>query len=211
MLRLDFVRVSFVFLFVFVGVLRAFMSLDLNGYVYDCIPFVGKMSNHLQCLRYGDLIHVKGPKGHVEYFGRGRFQVKKDTRQLSRIGMIAGGSGITPMFQIIQQVANDAQDDLEINLLFANKTCKDILLRDQLERIASNNPNIRIAYTLDKPPEGWKHFSGYITAEMITAILPPPSEDSMIFLCGPPPMVKKACIPSLKELGYQYKKNYFTF
>lgn len=173
--------------------------------------YIGKMSNHLQSLRYGDVIHVKGPKGHVEYLGRGMFKVKKETRQLSRIGMIAGGSGITPMFQIIQQVANDTEDDLEINLLFANKTCQDIILRDLLESIAVRKPNIRVTYTLDKPPKGWKHFCGYITSEMISAVLPPPSEDSMIFLCGPPPMIKKACIPSLKDLGYKYKQNYFAF
>lgn len=172
---------------------------------------MGKMSNHLVSLTYGERIHVKGPKGHVKYHGRGLFTVKKQQRALKRIGMLAGGSGITPMFQILQQIANDPEDNIEVTLLFANKTVQDILLKNLLERIVSRNPNIRVFYTLDKPPKGWNQFCGYISAEMIRQTMPPPSEDSMIFLCGPPPMIKKACIPSLKSLGYQYKAHYYAF
>lgn len=35
--------------------------------------------------------------------------------------MMAGGSGITPMFQIMQQIANDPEDETKVTLLFANK------------------------------------------------------------------------------------------
>ena len=36
--------------------------------------------------------------------------------------MVAGGTGITPMYQIIQAVANDKNDNTELYLLFGNKT-----------------------------------------------------------------------------------------
>ena len=36
--------------------------------------------------------------------------------------MVAGGSGITPMYQIIQAVANNKGDQTELAILFANKT-----------------------------------------------------------------------------------------
>mmetsp|Transcript_8207 Transcript_8207/g.9701 ORF Transcript_8207/g.9701 Transcript_8207/m.9701 type:complete len:170 (+) Transcript_8207:258-767(+) len=169
------------------------------------------MSNHLQSLNIGDTIHMKGPKGHLMYYGAGQFVVKKHIRSLRKIGMIAGGSGITPMFQVIKMVANEAEDDVELTLLFANKTADDIILWQQLEEIAAQRRNFKVTYTLDNPPEDWEYNTGFITKEMIQSNMPPPADDTMILLCGPPPMVKKACLPALKELGYERKKHFFTF
>ena len=61
---------------------------------------------------------------------------------MTEIGMIAGGSGITPMWQIIQDVFQNSQNDkTKIHLLFANKTEGDILLR--LGKIFSEGINDR--------------------------------------------------------------------
>ena len=44
-----------------------------------------------------------------------------------KLGMSSGGTGITPVFQVIQSILlND--DDLEITLLFGNRSEDDILL-----------------------------------------------------------------------------------
>ena len=57
----------------------------------------------------------------------GKFQVKAnkkaipETRVATRVGMIAGGTGITPMFQLIKQIFKDSMDEIEIWLLFANQ------------------------------------------------------------------------------------------
>ena len=40
---------------------------------------------------------------------------------VKRIGMIAGGSGITPMLQIIQEIVKRDDDDTDMSLLFSNK------------------------------------------------------------------------------------------
>ena len=37
---------------------------------------------------------------------------------------------------------------------------------------------------------------------MIEKYMPPPADDSVILLCGPPGLVKQACLPALQELGY---------
>jgi cytochrome-b5 reductase len=57
-------------------------------------------------------------------------------------------------------------------------------------------------FTLDRPNDGWSGSTGFITADMISAHLPPPGDDTLILMCGPPPMVKFACIENLKKLGY---------
>ena len=36
--------------------------------------------------------------------------------------MIAGGSGIAPMYQLINVIAGNKEDKTTVNLLFANKT-----------------------------------------------------------------------------------------
>jgi len=43
-------------------------------------------------------------------------------RKLSRIGMIAAGSGIAPMYQLIQTVADDSLDYTSLSLIYSNRT-----------------------------------------------------------------------------------------
>lgn len=72
--------------------------------------------------------------------------------------MIAGGTGITPMLQIIRQVFKDENDGTELWLLYANQTESDILLRKELEEVqAAHSERFHLHYTLDRPEEGWKY------------------------------------------------------
>lgn len=69
--------------------------------------------------------------------------------------VILGGTGITPMLQLIRQITRDPKDETKVSLLFANQTEEDILLRDELEEVAKNNPDqVKIWYTVDRPTEG---------------------------------------------------------
>ena len=61
-------------------------------------------------------------------------------------------------------------------------------------------------YTLDRPPENWAYSSGFVTKEMLQERMPPPSDRSIILMCGPPPMLKFACNPNLDALGYAKEK-----
>ena len=57
----------------------------------------------------------------------GVFQVKTDkkattdTVMAKKLGMIAGGTGITPMLQLVRAIFKDKTDNSEISLLFANQ------------------------------------------------------------------------------------------
>jgi len=84
--------------------------------------------------------------------------------------MIAGGTGITPMLQVVKAVIRGraAGDKTEIDLIFANVTEQDILLREDLDTLAKEDPGFRVHYVLDRPPEGWTGGVGYVTSEMIT-------------------------------------------
>lgn len=49
---------------------------------------------------------------------------------------------------------------------------------------------------------GWTYSSGFVNDEMIKEHLPPPSDETLILMCGPPPMINFACLPNLDKLGY---------
>ena len=54
----------------------------------------------------------------------------------------------------------------------------------------------------------WKYSKGFINEDMIKANLPEPSDDTIILMCGPPPMVQFACIPNLDKLGYSADRRF---
>jgi cytochrome-b5 reductase len=140
--------------------------------------------------------------------------------------MIAGGTGITPMLQVVKAIIRGraAGDRTEVDLIFANVTEQDILLREDLDALAREDKGFRVHYVLDKPPAGWEGGVGYVTADMLQVCstdgvwgnecianwlpqkyLPKPAEDVKILLCGPPPMVgglKKAA----ESLGFKKAK-----
>lgn len=115
-----------------------------------------------------------------------------------RIGMIAGGSGITPMLQIITEVLKDPGDKTELTLVFGNQSPRDILIRAELDRLAeSSGGQLKVLYVVDRNDTGdasVKHV-GHVTREFLSAVLPAPSPDTLIFVCGPPPMVKALAGP----------------
>lgn len=170
-------------------------------------PDGGKMSQFLNSMKIGDKIDVEGPTGHITYHGKGVFSIEernapRQTRKATKLGMIAGGTGITPMLQLIRAILKDPTDTTEMWLLFANQTEDDIFLRNELEECAKD-ARFHLWYTVDRGSEGWKYSVGFINEEMIKTNLPEPSESTQILMCGPPPMIKFACVPNLEKLGFQ--------
>lgn len=173
--------------------------------VKEQFPDGGKMSQYLDSLTVGvDTVDIKGPFGRVEYMGRGKFEVGKKPLPLkTHLGFMAGGTGITPVLQVIAAVLADPKDTTQLSLIYANQSEDDILTRTQLEALAQAKPQqFKLFYTVDRPTEGWTHGVGFITPEMIQAHLPPPAETTQILMCGPPPMIKFACQANLDKLGY---------
>lgn len=97
------------------------------------------MTKHLESMKIGDMVEICGPKGAMQY----------NTSYAKRIGMIAGGTGITPMYQLIRAICDDGTDSTQISLLYANNTEEDILLRKELDDFAMRFPNkFQVKYVL---------------------------------------------------------------
>lgn len=180
-------------------------------------PEGGKMSQYLESLKINDTIDFRGPSGLLIYKGKGVFAIQSDkkspavTKTAKHVGMIAGGTGITPMLQLITAVMKDPQDQTVCHLLFANQTEKDILLRPELEEIQVNNPDrFKLWFTLDRAPDDWEYSQGFINEDMVQEHLPPPNDDTLILMCGPPPMIQFACNPNLDKVGHSNSRK-FTF
>ena len=174
-------------------------------------PAGGAMSQHLDGLALGDTVAASGPSGRITYRGRGILAVADyatggtATRSASHIGMVAGGSGITPMLQVIRAVLSDPADVTRLSLVYANQTPADVLLRAELDAIAAAHPNFKVHYTVDRVPEGsgpWGQSVGFVTPAMVAAHLPQPGPDTQLLLCGPPAMMTHAVLPALTQLGY---------
>ena len=62
----------------------------------------GRMTQFMEKMAIGDSIDVKGPLGHFIYKGRGVFSHSGHEGKVKQMSMIAGGTGITPMWQVVQ-------------------------------------------------------------------------------------------------------------
>ncbi|KAI7881328.1 ferredoxin reductase-like protein [Lichtheimia hyalospora FSU 10163] len=151
----------------------------------------GNISKLFGELKLGDSVAVRGPKGNFNY----------QPNMVRAIGMIAGGTGITPMLQIIRAICKHPEDKTIVNLIFANVNEEDILLKKELDELAAKHDNFNVYYVLNNPPAGWTGGVGFVTADMIREHCPAPAKDVKILLCGPPPMIK-AMTTATGELGY---------
>lgn len=133
--------------------------------------------------------------------------------------MIAGGTGITPMLQIIRAALKNPLDQTKISLIYANVNVEDILLKKELDEFAEKHPDrFSLYYVLNNPPTPWTGGVGFVSKDHIKDTLPPTNPDIKILLCGPPPMMTAmkyvhvyypqpvsltaTCRKHLNELGY---------
>lgn len=162
----------------------------------------GKMGLYMHSRKVGDFVEMMGPTGVNEYLGRGIFKLPSRTVSVRHVGMLAGGTGLTPMLQIVQSALRDKSDRCNFYLIYANKTEDDILCRDTLEELASSSRGrFKVQFTLNFPKAKWPHKQGFITKEMIQLFIPSPSSETLILTCGPPRMVE-TCRQHLDQLRY---------
>jgi cytochrome-b5 reductase len=166
----------------------------------------GPMSEHIHALKPGDSLDIKGPIPKYPWA----------PNKHNHIALIAGGTGVTPMWQLARAIFKNPEDKTKVTLVFGNVTQEDILLKKEFEELENNYPDrFRAFYVLDNPPEGWKQGKGFITKDLLKEVIPGPKEENIkVFVCGPPGLYKAISgtkkSPSeqgeltgyLKELGY---------
>lgn len=170
------------------------------------------MSTHLHDMEPPQRLSFKGPIPKYPYHANDH----------THIALIAGGTGITPMYQLARAIFNNPSDKTKVTLVFGNLTEEDILLKHEFERLENTYPQrFRAFYVLDHPPEKWMGGKGRIDKELLKTVLPEPKTEGIkVFVCGPPGLYKaiSGTKPSpsdqgeltgiLKELGYSKDQVY---
>ena len=172
----------------------------------------GAMSNILDCMPLGEEIEIRGPIGEIVYNGKGVFSISGKDYTFKRINLVLGGSGITPGYSLIARAMLSSDPDIQICVLDANKSEKDILLHKELDEFEkSSGGRLKITHILSHPSDEWKGKKGHVDADLIQEVLFKPEEGTGVFLCGPPGMIQKAALPALEKWGFKEGENVFGF
>jgi len=159
----------------------------------------GKASTHIHSLIPGDtLTFATALKGHAW-----------TPNQARQVYLIAGGAGITPIYQLAQGILNNPADKTKISLVFGVNTEQDLLLREEFEEFKSRFPDrFDYVYTVSHPEgsgEGYR--KGYVTEELLRGLVKVDG-DAKVFVCGPPAMEDSLVGPRgsagiLARLGFE--------
>lgn len=91
-------------------------------------------------LAVGEVVNISGPFGKF---------VLTNTASKQHV-FLSGGIGITP-FRSMLKYATDKKLPHKIVLLYSNQTPEDVVFKEDLEKIAAENPNITIVNTITRP------------------------------------------------------------
>jgi cytochrome-b5 reductase len=168
----------------------------------------GKQSTHLHSLRPGDSV----------MFAVCIPGYKWTPNKHASVTLIAGGAGITPIYQLVQGILDNPEDKTRITLVFGVNSEQDVLLDDELKRYEASHPGqFRAVYAVSglEGEKGDRYRKGYVTEALLreVAAAPPTDENTKVMVCGPPAMEeallgKKGWGPGkgggiLEKLGYR--------
>ncbi|KAJ6470108.1 hypothetical protein C8R47DRAFT_1055074 [Mycena vitilis] len=163
----------------------------------------GAMSMAMDSLPIGHGVDFKGPIGKFIYHGRGEYSVGNEQRNIARKFLcFSGGSGITPIFQILRAVLRDSQDPTTCILLDCNRKEEDILCREGLDVLISEGQGRgKLIHTLTRGSDKWGGLRGRIDGKLVDEYCPY-SERTVVLVCGPEGM-EKSIRALLEEKGWK--------
>jgi len=139
------------------------------------------------------------PPGLVSNWMHDRFQVGDRVRFIGgamghftplpnvppKLLLISAGSGITPMMSIARWL-QDTLSNSDIVFMHSAHTPADIAFCAELEAMAAQMPNFRLALTVTQPQQGdqWMGLRGRVSESMLQFVVPDLS-DRAVFVCGP--------------------------
>ncbi|KAL4925798.1 cytochrome b5 reductase family protein [Aspergillus undulatus] len=179
--------------------------------MYDYFPDTNKpdgaMSNILGCLPMGEEVDICGPAGEIVYKCSGIFIVSGNKQTFKRISVVLGGSGITPGYALLARILLTDGDDREIQVVDANKTPDDILLRSELDRFEKESKGDLVIVHVTNPGSEREGLTGHVNEEVLREHLLEPGEENVAILCEPLIMIEKAALPGLEASGYVRDEN----
>lgn len=154
----------------------------------------GKVTNYLaDSLRVGDTLEVTAPSG--------QFFINPEPAHQKHYVMIAGGSGITPIYSMIGAILK-FEPKSKITLLYANRNLNSIIFKEKLEQWTKEFfTQLEVKHFLSEEENPKKAIKGYITRISLEEMLKQYGKSKLDFyLCGPEIMTNKL-LDDLASLG----------
>lgn len=190
------------------------------------LQFAIKLSHHKmteyvfseECVPGESQVEIVGPDGHFMYVQPTEQQVREhglDLRKWTRVNMIGGGIGITPMVSIWNYLTNLERPltGTRVKLLYGARLANDLVFKNELEtalqrskNVDSNQMSMQLFYNLSEEPcsvlgnQGQCNVnclsSGELDRPLIERIFFAEDdegrenfENGLFYICGPNPMV----------------------
>ncbi|MFM7357996.1 MAG: sterol desaturase family protein [Sediminibacterium sp.] len=145
----------------------------------------GKVTNFLYTnIKIGDTLEVTAPSG--------QFHIIPDPANQNHYVMIAGGSGITPIYSMIGTILK-LEPKSHITLLYANRSMDTIIFKDKITKWQNEfSQQLNVKYFLSEEQSQTNEIKGYITRISLEEIINQFDTKNMyFFLCGPEMMTTK--------------------
>jgi ring-1,2-phenylacetyl-CoA epoxidase subunit PaaE len=137
----------------------------------------GIVSNYLnEVVKSGDTLTILPPMGNF---------LLPPLHQLTQLVLVAGGSGITPLFAMLK-AALHATAALKVLLVYASRDEEHIIYAQPLAELIQKHPTrLQVMHVLSKPSASWQGSRGRLTPVQVSAWLPVDQGGVRYFLCGP--------------------------
>ena len=173
--------------------LKRYLSISSSPTEKCYLEFTKKLtesdfSKTLDKLKAGDAVMIQYPFG--------KFVLDES---FPKIAFLSGGIGITPIRSICKYVV-DKNLGSDIVLLYANRSVRDVVFKDDFDALMQSYPALRVVHVLCETQTGFICRVGRINAEIIKNEIPDYSQRKF-YLCGPPQMVEAMRLHLAEELG----------
>lgn len=180
------------------GVIGILCRVDAKG---------GPITRLLEHIRPGSVMHMCAMGGLRLKFLPDRVTFRD--RTVRHIGLLAGGTGIAPMIQIIRawgqyvrRYGSNAPVG-RLSLIYAAEEESDLAYMKILHEVRDAFPDLfRFYVVLNRPPIGWTEGVGFVEPNDVRKhLVYPPTDDCLIVMCGPP-VFEAAMAKTLKRLHF---------
>jgi len=148
----------------------------------------GKLSGHMNQMAVGAALNFK----HIDKNVKLQYPFNK-----AQITMLVGGTGITPMIQALHPILGTSGDATKVTVVFGNKTQNDILCKDLLaDWEAKSGGRLKVVHILSNAADDstWSGKKGFIDRAVLEeAGCVSDAANSLVLVCGPPPMYTALC------------------
>lgn len=134
----------------------------------------GPGSQFFEAMKEGDSVQAMGPMGVFTYKAPASPEAKVTPV------FVATGTGVAPFWSIVKdQLAKGNANEMQI--IFGVRSEENLFLKDEIESLAAQHPNLKPTITLSQPGQTWQGAVGRVTKHLQDMQITP---DMNFYLCG---------------------------